>query len=72
MTDRTMSIKSSSEAVSRRAWAVFCCVTAFYFYELVLRMTPSVMTSDLMATFGVNFLHSITMPILRYKSHVVY
>ena len=49
-----MNIKNTSTPLPTRAWAVFWCVSIFYFYELVLRMTPSVMTSDLMAAFKVN------------------
>ena len=37
---------------TRRAWYVFGIATLFYLYELVLRVSPSVMTSELLSTFG--------------------
>lgn len=35
-----------------RSWLIFGIATIFYLYELVLRVSPSVMTNDLMITFN--------------------
>lgn len=38
---------------SNRAWMVIACAWAFYLYEYILRVSPSVMTTELMFDFGV-------------------
>jgi sugar phosphate permease len=38
---------------SLKAWSVLACAWAFYLYEYVLRVSPSVMTNELMLDFGV-------------------
>ena len=38
--------------VSLKAWLIFGIATIFYLYELTLRVSPSVMTNDLMTTFN--------------------
>jgi sugar phosphate permease len=41
------SVKSST------AWIIWACAGAFYLYEMILRVSPSVMTQGLMHDFGV-------------------
>ncbi|MBR1479785.1 MAG: MFS transporter [Alphaproteobacteria bacterium] len=38
--------------VNRKSWLVFGIAAVFYLYELALRVSPSVMTHDLMTTFN--------------------
>ncbi len=38
---------------SLKAWLILVCAWAFYLYEYVLRVSPSVMTNELMLDFGV-------------------
>ena len=35
-----------------KSWLIFGIATVFYLYELALRVSPSVMTDDLMVTFS--------------------
>lgn len=42
----------SARAIPKKAWPIFWCAALFYFYELVLRVSPSVMTNELMQQFG--------------------
>jgi sugar phosphate permease len=37
---------------SRRSWAIWACAGAFYLYECILRVSPSVMTEELMSAFS--------------------
>jgi MFS family permease len=46
---------------SRQAWAVWACAGAFYLYECILRVSPSVMTEGLMHDFS---LTSTTLGVL--------
>ena len=39
--------------VGYKSWFIFGIATVFYLYELALRVSPSVMTNDLMSTFNV-------------------
>lgn len=45
-------VKGSAQDVTR-AWIMISCAWAFYLYEYILRVSPSVMTSELMLDFGV-------------------
>lgn len=38
--------------VNIRSWVIFSIAALFYLYELILRVSPSVMTNDLMSTFN--------------------
>lgn len=42
-----------SELNSIKAWLILSCAWAFYLYEYVLRVSPSVLTDSLMSDFGV-------------------
>ncbi|MBM3467913.1 MAG: MFS transporter [Alphaproteobacteria bacterium] len=37
---------------SRQSWAIWACAGAFYLYEMILRVSPSVMTEGLMLDFS--------------------
>lgn len=37
-----------------KAWSIWLCAGVFYFYEMVLRVSPSTMTEELMRTFDVS------------------
>ena len=37
---------------SRQSWAIWACAGAFYLYECILRVSPSVMTEGLMHDFS--------------------
>ena len=39
---------------SVQAWYVWGCVAAFYLYEMILRVSPSIMTHGLMKDFEVS------------------
>ncbi len=45
--------QENSQQGSLKAWAVLACAWSFYLYEYILRVSPSVMTNDLMLDFGV-------------------
>src|SRR3990167_11477500 len=46
---------------SRQSWAIWACAGAFYLYECILRVSPSVMTEGLMHDFS---LTSTTLGVL--------
>lgn len=52
-----------------RAWSIWICAGAFYFYEMVLRVSPSTMTEELMRTFSVS---STTLGILSSCYYYAY
>ncbi|GHT88957.1 MFS transporter [Alphaproteobacteria bacterium] len=57
--------------ISGNSWLVWGIATLFYLYELVLRVSPSVMTNELMSTFGAT---STTLGVLisfYYYSYTV-
>jgi sugar phosphate permease len=43
----------SNRRGSLKAWTILSCAWAFYLYEYILRVSPSVMISDLMLDYGV-------------------
>lgn len=43
-----------NQKVSKQAWFVWCIAAFFYLYELVLRVSPSVMTNELSYSFNVS------------------
>ncbi len=43
----------SNKRGSLKAWAILGCAWAFYLYEYILRVSPSVMINDLMLDYGV-------------------
>ena len=62
------SIDFSSFAV--KAWMIFGTAAAFYLYEYVLRVSPSVMTHDLMLDFGVTSTALGVLVSFYYYSYV--
>ncbi len=48
------SIRKKDFSYALKAWSIWLCAGAFYFYEMVLRVSPSTMTEELMRTFSVS------------------
>jgi sugar phosphate permease len=55
---------------SSRAWIIISCAWAFYLYEYILRVSPSVMTNDLMLDFGVTTTALGVLVSFYYLSYV--
>jgi sugar phosphate permease len=45
--------QSTDLSASSRAWVIWACVAGFYLYEMVLRVSPGVMTDSLMRDFAI-------------------
>lgn len=53
MTNSSTSIDISISKTSIKPWIIWIFASLFYFYEMILRASPSVMTEELMRDFGV-------------------
>jgi len=47
-------MSSTIKASSFRAWVIWACVAGFYLYEMILRVSPGVMTDSLMRDFAIS------------------
>ena len=65
------SLQFFSEKDSFKAWMILGCAWLFYLYEYVLRVSPSVMTNDLMVDFGVTSTALGVLVSFYYFSYVV-
>lgn len=53
-----------------RAWVILSCAWAFYLYEYVLRVTPTVITNQLMSQFNITALSVGALASVYYWSYV--
>ncbi|WP_032113075.1 MFS transporter [Candidatus Paracaedibacter symbiosus] len=63
----------TSEATipSLKSWMIWICASLFYFYEMILRASPSVMTDDLMRDFGVDSTALGVLSSFYYYAYVI-
>lgn len=65
------SLDSSVEKGSFLAWSILGCAWLFYLYEYILRVSPSVMTNELMRDFGVTSTALGVLVSFYYFSYVI-
>lgn len=63
--------KSQTTLSSARSWIIWACAGLFYFYEMILRASPSVMTGDLMRDFNVDSTALGVLSSFYYYAYVV-
>jgi len=57
-------------SVPIKAWVILSCAWAFYLYEYVLRVTPSVITNQLMSQFNITAFSVGSLASVYYWSYV--
>lgn len=67
----TTSQKSEATIPSFKSWLIWGCAGLFYFYEMILRASPSVMTEDLMRDFGATSTALGVLSSFYYYSYVI-
>lgn len=63
--------KSEVAIPSLKSWLIWSCAGLFYFYEMILRASPSVMVEDLMRDFGVTSTALGVLSSFYYYSYVI-
>ena len=62
---------SKNSSPSLQSWMIWGCAGLFYFYEMILRASPSVMVEDLMRDFGVTSTALGVLSSFYYYSYVI-
>lgn len=62
--------KITDSSVRLKAWIILSCVWAFYLYEYVLRVTPTVITNQLMEQFNITAFSVGSLASVYYWSYV--
>ncbi|CAO5678986.1 MAG: hypothetical protein NEHIOOID_01015 [Holosporales bacterium] len=68
--DNNMNNTLSRYANTPTAWVILTCAWAFYLYEYLLRVSPSVMTDQLMGHFGIMAAGLGTLTSFYYMAYV--
>lgn len=73
MINSSSPLPKQSEVVtpSFKSWLIWGCAGLFYFYEMILRASPSVMVDDLMRDFGVTSTALGVLSSFYYYSYVI-
>lgn len=67
--DRSIETEKHMPA-SFKAWSIICCGWAFYLYEYILRVLPTVITNELMGQFNITAFTVGSLASIYYWSYV--
>lgn len=63
-------VKNQKKALLAQAWAILSCGWAFYLYEYILRVSPTVITNELMSQFNITAFTVGSLASFYYWSYV--